>query len=728
MDGQNTFVPPPYPNELEPGETDLIGSFTFRCRPDVQYGTWSGIVLWPSVLNAELKPQHGDQITLGVLVGPPPPVLSEEAVSAHQINLSWYFPRDEHYYNGGQYVCWKNEYEDEFKKIAIPSSLREYELEVPHASTEYQVYVGALWTGHGVPDAPPYEGFSETATDTTFPYLSSRSWDFFSGPEQNKVVYDPDNNRYYLVLVDQGKVWFSYSTNGGMSWSEHIPISGNIKNLGSPAIADFDGGVGVVFLDEEKRIYYTYAENGNLDTWTDPQWLAPNTIWADIISFASSGNTAVLGYGDWAKSGESWIGAFSFEFNNPGTRTMLLSKKTGFKDIGLAVSENGQGRLFVSDDFNIVIYGGPIDGSWQEVGSVSAYISETTEPYLTATSTGDNFIAAATTGTNQILIVHDASGWQTGTIMRPDQLVPVTPHLSANGQGDFTLLWAENNNGRLGVWKADGTLNGGLSLGNPSKVGEASNFTAYGAYFLNPHGVRPFLDKILVFHEDTVNLPPYELKVHSMLEALIAPSDVVIQAISSEEIQVSWLNNCSAAYIKVEYTQERDGLPLPGYDEVPCTGKGTRQSHIIDNLKPSAEYTIRLIAVDQQGEAPTGYYTAITHPHLSARVPFSLDPSNSSKFVESRDKVYLVHEDQDRVWLAFLALSPYLMNKGFYELRGPQNPRFWPQECSKSLSVKDLNVKPLPDKNYRIAVSESLIKQAFPRLDTHSCNRFTPPL
>jgi len=42
----------------------------------------------------------------------------------------------------------------------------------------------------------------------------------------------------------------------------------------------------------------------------------------------------------------------------------------------------------------------------------------------------------------------------------------------------------------------------------------------------------------------------------------------------------------------------------------------------------------------------------MTHPLLSSRVPFSLDPSNSSKFADKGDRVYLVHEDQDRVWLA----------------------------------------------------------------------------
>jgi len=71
---------------------------------------------------------------------------------------------------------------------------------------------------------------------------------------------------------------------------------------------------------------------------------------------------------------------------------------------------------------------------------------------------------------------------------------------------------------------------------------------------------------------------------------------------------------------------------------------------------PSAQYTYQVIAfdgqVDHNESEPSDPASAITWPHLSARAPYSLDPSNSSKFADKGDRVYLVHEDQDRVWLA----------------------------------------------------------------------------
>jgi len=69
---------------------------------------------------------------------------------------------------------------------------------------------------------------------------------------------------------------------------------------------------------------------------------------------------------------------------------------------------------------------------------------------------------------------------------------------------------------------------------------------------------------------------------------------------------------------------------------------------------PSTKYELRIVTANYDGE-PTELVSnslfAFTHPYLSSRVPYSLDPSNSAKFVEKGDRVYLVHEDQDRVWI-----------------------------------------------------------------------------
>ncbi|MEO0257666.1 MAG: T9SS type A sorting domain-containing protein, partial [candidate division WOR-3 bacterium] len=77
--------------------------------------------------------------------------------------------------------------------------------------------------------------------------------------------------------------------------------------------------------------------------------------------------------------------------------------------------------------------------------------------------------------------------------------------------------------------------------------------------------------------------------------------------------------------------------------------------YILEVPYPSTQYELQIITANYD-EEPTELVSnslfATTHPRLSARVNYSLDPSNSSKFVESGDKVYLVHEDQDRVWLA----------------------------------------------------------------------------
>ena len=70
---------------------------------------------------------------------------------------------------------------------------------------------------------------------------------------------------------------------------------------------------------------------------------------------------------------------------------------------------------------------------------------------------------------------------------------------------------------------------------------------------------------------------------------------------------------------------------------------------------PSTEYELQIVTANYDGE-PTELVSnslfAITHPYLSSRTRDALDPSNSSKFTDKGDRVYLVHEDQDRVWLA----------------------------------------------------------------------------
>ena len=207
-----------YDQDIPNGETRGVGTpESWGAVSGTGYGTTGSLIMRPFIRNGELP--YDERMVISVLVGPPPPILTTEALDGKHIRLLCSY-QDDCY--DKHYVFWKNEKDKSFQQIQISGDPTQYTLQVPYSSTEYQIYAGGTWNS-GVPGAPPYEGFSETTTDTTFPHLSSRDWDFFSGPAQNKVIYDHENHRLYLVLVDQGKVWLlrgEKDPGKGIAWDE----------------------------------------------------------------------------------------------------------------------------------------------------------------------------------------------------------------------------------------------------------------------------------------------------------------------------------------------------------------------------------------------------------------------------------------------------------------------------------------------------------------------------
>ncbi len=144
--------------------------------------------------------------------------------------------------------------------------------------------------------------------------------------------------------------------------------------------------------------------------------------------------------------------------------------------------------------------------------------------------------------------------------------------------------------------------------------------------------------------------PPYRWTF-----SLPTPENLACQPLSSSTIQLTWTHPFADNPTKgFKVFQTTEGNPDP--ELVLDVQDPDLREATFEVPYPSTQYTYQMIAydgqVDHNESEPSNPASAFTHPFLSARVNHSLDPSNSSKFADKGDKVYLVHEDQDRVWLA----------------------------------------------------------------------------
>jgi hypothetical protein len=122
--------------------------------------------------------------------------------------------------------------------------------------------------------------------------------------------------------------------------------------------------------------------------------------------------------------------------------------------------------------------------------------------------------------------------------------------------------------------------------------------------------------------------------------------------LSSREINLTWEvtgnRGCCAGYYAAYRPEGQADFILNPQLIVGAT------DYTLEMPYPSTEYELRMVTANYDGE-PTELVSnslfATTHPYLSSRTQDALDPSNGSKFLEKGDKVYLVHEDQDKVWL-----------------------------------------------------------------------------
>jgi|GEM_PF-6753086 len=213
--------------------------------------------------------------------------------------------------------------------------------------------------------------------------------------------------------------------------------------------------------------------------------------------------------------------------------------------------------------------------------------------------------------------------------------------------------------------------------------------------------------------------------------------------LSSREINLTWEatgnQGCCAGYYAAYRPEGQADFILNPQLIVGAT------NYTLEVPYPSTEYELRMVTANYDGE-PTELVSnslfATTHPYLSSRTRDALDPSNGSKFLEKGDKVYLVHEDQDKVWLITGKKDPgkgiawdqreYLLSDllprawdpciGLLETtlpwdtmlfcafagRVPQNAGFWPPD------ICGFPFYPLPDKGYRGPISETRSLRALP--------------